>query len=413
MHAAVLTGHGGPEMLEVRDDVPVPRPGPGEVLVEVAAAAVNNTDIWTREGAYGTPEDPDEVVGWRGVPLDFPRIQGADIVGVVVALGTGVDRALSGRRVLIDPTRYAADGDEPTLIAVLGSELDGGFAEYVVVAADQAHDVTDSPLSDLQLACLPVAYGTATGMLERAELSADETVLITGAAGGVGDAAVARFQALGDRVVAVDRDAAALGSIAERYGVETVTADVTVPEDVARAVGIAGRVDVMINNAAVIDRLGRVHEADLEEWNRLLAVNLTGPYLFCHEVITGMLERGGGIIVNVASVAGIVGLRNRAAYCASKSGVVGLTRALAADHAGDGLRVNAICPGTVETAWIDRIIAGAEDPVATRAAMAARQLDGRMGTPQEVAAGILFLASPEARFVNGSAFVMDGGLSAV
>ncbi|MFU8840972.1 MAG: zinc-binding dehydrogenase [Nitriliruptoraceae bacterium] len=203
MRAAVLIGHGGPEMLEVRDDVPVPRPGRGELLVEVTAAAVNNTDLWTREGAYGRADDPSAVAGWQGVPLEVPRIQGGDVVGVVAEVGDGVDGAIVGRRVLLDPTCYADDGDEPTLLAVLGSEQDGGFAEYVVIAAERAHDVTGSPLSDAQLACLPIAYGTATGMLERAALRAGETVLVTGASGGVGLALVQLAIARGARVIAV------------------------------------------------------------------------------------------------------------------------------------------------------------------------------------------------------------------
>lgn len=205
MLAAVLTGHGGPEQLEVRDDVPVPHPARGEVLVRVTAAAVNNTDLWTRQGAYGREDDPDAVAGWQGMPLEFPRIQGGDVVGVVTEVGDGIDEAIVGRRVLLDPTRYAGDGDrdEPTLEAVLGSEEDGGFAEYVVIAADQAHDVTDSPLSDEQLACLPIAYGTATGMLERAQLRAEETVLVTGASGGVGLALVQLAHARGAHVIAM------------------------------------------------------------------------------------------------------------------------------------------------------------------------------------------------------------------
>jgi len=218
MLAAVLTGHGGPEQLEVRDDVPVPRPAPGEVLVRVTAAAVNNTDLWTREGAYGSEDDPDAVAGWQGEPLDFPRIQGGDVVGIVTEVGEDVDDRIIGRRVLLDPTFYAGeassghrwDGDadgciveEPRLEAVLGSELDGGFAEYVAIAADHAHDVTGSPLRDEQLACLPIAYGTATGMLERADLRADETVLVTGASGGVGLALVELAHARGARVIAL------------------------------------------------------------------------------------------------------------------------------------------------------------------------------------------------------------------
>ncbi|TVR22655.1 MAG: Zn-dependent oxidoreductase [Nitriliruptor sp.] len=226
MLAALLTGHGGPEQLEVRDDVPVPRPARGEVLVQVTAAAVNNTDLWTREGAYGREGDPHAVAGWKGVPLDFPRIQGGDVVGIVTAVGSEVDEAVVGRRVLLDPTRYADDGDEPTLEAVLGSEQDGGFAEYVVIAADQAHDVTDSPLSDEQLACLPIAYGTATGMLERAQVRVAETVVVTGASGGVGLALVQLAHARGAHVIALTsadhaaavRDAGASHTVAREGG---------------------------------------------------------------------------------------------------------------------------------------------------------------------------------------------------
>lgn len=243
MTAAVLTGHGGPELLVVRDDVAVPHPSQGEVLVQVAAAAVNNTDIWTRQGAYGSADDPDAVVGWQGVPLDFPRIQGGDVAGVIVAVGTGVDAALTGRRVLIDPTTYADDGDEPTLTAVLGSEHDGGFAEYVVVAADRAHDVTDAPLSDAQLACLPIAYGTATGMLERAELCAGETVLVTGASGGVGVALVQLARARGARVIALTSEATA-AAVTAAGASHTVARDAPDVADRVRAAA-GGSVDVV------------------------------------------------------------------------------------------------------------------------------------------------------------------------
>jgi NADPH:quinone reductase-like Zn-dependent oxidoreductase len=205
MMAAVLLAHGGPDTLELRDGVLVPRPAAGQVRVEVAAAAVNNTDLWTREGAYGTPDDRDAVVGWKGVPIVFPRIQGGDAVGRVVELGDGAPYALLGRRVLVDPIIYGQgdDPDERPIEGVLGSEEDGAFAEYVCVAADRVHDVTGSPLSDEQLACLPIAYGTATGMLERAGLRAGERVLVTGASGGVGIALVQLAAARGVHVVAV------------------------------------------------------------------------------------------------------------------------------------------------------------------------------------------------------------------
>jgi NADPH:quinone reductase-like Zn-dependent oxidoreductase len=197
MRAAVTTAHGGPEVVEMRD-VPVPRPGPDEVLVRVAAAALNNTDLWTREGAYGSAEDPGAKAGWLG-PLDFPRIQGADVAGTVVALGDGAPADLEGARVLVDPALH----DDGLVVDVLGSERDGGFAEHVVVPARCAHRVDDSPLSDTELAALPIAYGTALGMLTRGGARDGHTVLVTGASGGVGLAAVQLASARGARVVAV------------------------------------------------------------------------------------------------------------------------------------------------------------------------------------------------------------------
>lgn len=202
MRAAVMERHGGPDALVVRQ-APRPSPRAGEVLVRVLAAGVNNTDIWTREGAYGTADDPAATAGWKGVPIDTPRIQGADVVGVVEQVGAGVDKALLRRRVLLDPATYAGDGDSADPVAIMGSEYDGGFAEYCVVAADAAHDVTSSPLSDVELASMPIAYGTAIGMLARAGAGAGETVVVTGASGGVGVALVQLASALGLRVLAV------------------------------------------------------------------------------------------------------------------------------------------------------------------------------------------------------------------
>lgn len=201
MRAAVITGHGGLDVIEMRE-VPVPRPGPGEVLVRVHAAGCNNTDLWTREGSYGAAEDPDVKTGWLG-PLDFPRIQGADVVGTVVASGDETAAGLIGSRVLVDPAEYDGPGPEARPDDVLGSERDGGFAEYVVVPSARAHSVDGSPLTDVELACLPIAYGTALGMLDRGAVSKGHTVLVTGASGGVGLAAVQLARARGARVVAV------------------------------------------------------------------------------------------------------------------------------------------------------------------------------------------------------------------
>lgn len=202
MTAAVLTAFGGPDVLQIRHDVPVPRVQPNHVLVRVTATSVNNTDIWTREGAYGLPGQPQAKAGWRG-PVDFPRIQGTDIVGRICEVGPDVDPQRLGERVLIDPTLYDGVNDETRPIGYLGSEADGGFAEYTLVAAERAHTVTDSPLSDEQLACLPTAYGTALGMLERAAIHGGETVLVTGASGGVGLALVQLAVARGANVIAV------------------------------------------------------------------------------------------------------------------------------------------------------------------------------------------------------------------
>ncbi|MCM2576251.1 zinc-binding dehydrogenase [Streptomyces meridianus] len=201
MRAVVITGHGGLDVIEARE-VPVPRPGPGEVLVRVHAAGCNNTDLWTREGSYGAAADPDIRTGWLG-PLDFPRIQGADVAGTVVASGDGTAAGRIGARVLVDPAEYDGPGPDARPADVLGSERDGGFAEYVVVPSARAHSVDGSPLTDIELAALPIAYGTALGMLDRGSVSEGHTVLVTGASGGVGLAAVQLARARGARVVAV------------------------------------------------------------------------------------------------------------------------------------------------------------------------------------------------------------------
>lgn len=199
MTAAVTMAHGGPEVIEVRNDWPVPSVGPGSAIVRVHAAAVNNTDLWSREGAYGTPTDAQAIAGWRGEPLGFPLIQGTDIVGTVIEVGSPDDDHLLGRKVLVDPVIDYEDGSPSE---VIGSEADGGFAQYHCSATARLHDVTDSPLTDSQLSCLPVAYGTAMGMINRAGCSAGERVLVTGASGGVGMAAVQILVARSCHVVA-------------------------------------------------------------------------------------------------------------------------------------------------------------------------------------------------------------------
>jgi NADPH:quinone reductase-like Zn-dependent oxidoreductase len=202
MRAVVLLGHGGPEMLAYRNDLPVPHPGKGEVLVRVAAAGVNNTDINTRIGWYSKRDGTGEDGSWTGEEIRFPRIQGIDVCGTIVAVGESVDRKRIGERVLIEPCLREAGGlvlDEPWF---LGSECDGGFAEFTTVAARHAY-VVNSPLSSSELASFPCAYSTAENMLTRTKVGPSDTVLITGASGGVGSAAIQLACARGATVVAV------------------------------------------------------------------------------------------------------------------------------------------------------------------------------------------------------------------
>ena len=186
MSGVQLVRHGGPEALVWRDDLPVPQPGPGEVLVRVLAAGVNATDINTRTGWYGAA---DEAAGWAGA-LTFPRIQGSDLCGRVVALGAGVDGFPIGARVICPTNQSEPTARNPLRFVSIGSEYDGAFAQYCLVPARHLHDVTASALSDVEIGAMPCAYGTAANLLARAGVAAGERVLVTGASGGVGLAAV-------------------------------------------------------------------------------------------------------------------------------------------------------------------------------------------------------------------------------
>lgn len=212
MRAVLLKGHGGLEQLEYCDGVAVPEPAPGEVLLRVRAAGVNNTDINLRTGWYskagaggsgaGHPATGAEDAGWTGEALSFPRIQGADACGEIAAVGPGVDPARIGERVVVDPMLRPQGRAELGQTRYFGSDCNGAFADYVAVPAANARRIV-SPLSDAELASFPCSYSAAENMLTRARVVAGETVLVTGASGGVGSAAVQLAGRRGARVLAM------------------------------------------------------------------------------------------------------------------------------------------------------------------------------------------------------------------
>jgi len=202
MKAVLLRGFGDLDMLDYREDVPVPRPGSGEVLVKVGACGLNNSDIWTREGAYGLETNADAQSGWLREPMRFPMIQGGDIVGRIVEAGADVPCDRIGERVLVDDVLYTGEGDGIIDSGCIGSECDGGFAEFVCVPAGNAHPI-ESDMTDVELATFPIAYQSAEHMLNRGRVSAGETVVIPGASGGVGSALVQLARARGARTVAI------------------------------------------------------------------------------------------------------------------------------------------------------------------------------------------------------------------
>jgi meso-butanediol dehydrogenase / (S,S)-butanediol dehydrogenase / diacetyl reductase len=211
--------------------------------------------------------------------------------------------------------------------------------------------------------------------------------LVTGGASGIGAAVVQKLRDAGHDVVVADLP----------------DLDVRDEEQVAATVR---DVDILVN-AAGIGSTTDAPNTSVEAWDNVFAVNARGTFLCCKHAIPGMQARGGGSIVNVASIAALVGLKNRAAYSASKGAVVALTRALAVDHVGDGIRVNAVCPGTVDTPWVRRLV---EEIGESLDHLAARQLMGRLGTPDEVADAVVYLAFAE--FVTGTILTIDGGLTA-
>ncbi|MGH2806609.1 MAG: SDR family NAD(P)-dependent oxidoreductase [Actinomycetota bacterium] len=236
------------------------------------------------------------------------------------------------------------------------------------------------------------------------------TAIVTGAGSGIGREIARLLIDEGANVVAADIDPT--GAPAGSLLVETDVSDPShVDALVEKALEPSGTIDALFNNAGI----GSTNDAigcSVEEWDRLFAVNARGVFLGVKAVLPHMLTAERGAIVNTASVAGMIGLRDRFAYSASKGAVIALTRQVAVQYAGTGIRCNALAPGTVDTEWVDRLLQESGDPAAARDALIARQPVGRLGAPREIAHAALYLASDDANFVTGSILVIDGGLTA-
>ncbi len=243
-----------------------------------------------------------------------------------------------------------------------------------------------------------------------------KVALVTGAGSGIGEAIAHRFAAAGAKVFVVDRDQAAgaetVESIRAAGGVADFEAlDVSNAGAMLALAERIGSIDVLVNNAGV-GHVGNLLATDAEDLDQLHAVNVRGPFNLCKAFVPAMLERGSGSVVNMASVAGVLAVKDRLAYTVCKHAVVGLTRALALDHSATGVRFNAICPGRVETPFVKARIAAYPDPEAAYREMASTQLNGRMAKPEEIAAMAHYLASDESSMVTGSCQLIDGGWSA-
>ncbi|MDB6038442.1 MAG: 2-keto-3-deoxy-L-fuconate dehydrogenase [Verrucomicrobiales bacterium] len=244
--------------------------------------------------------------------------------------------------------------------------------------------------------------------------------LVTGGGSGIGAAIAKTFAAAGATVIVADRDAVSAAKIANELnsaGFKATSIQVDVSDSSACAEAGQGvlrdhrRLDILVNNAG-IGHVGTILQTTDEDLDRLHSVNVRGVFNMSKAFIGPMLERKSGNILNLASIGGVVGIRDRLAYCATKFAVVGITKAMALDHAAAGVRVNCICPGRVETPFVSARLAEYPDPERAYKEMAATQALGRMGQPEEIANAALYLASDESAFITGTAFLIDGGWSA-
>ena len=237
-----------------------------------------------------------------------------------------------------------------------------------------------------------------------------KTALLTAAGQGIGRASALAMAREGARVIATDVNEAALAELAAE-GLQIRRLDVRDPASIAAAVAAAGPIDVLFNCAGFVAS-GSILDCDEDQWAFSLDLNMTAMYRMCRAFLPGMLAQGGGSIINMASVAGsVIAAPNRFVYGATKAGVIGMTKAIAADFVTKGIRCNAICPGTVESPSLEQRLRDTGDYDAARAAFIARQPIGRIGKPEEIAALVVYLASDESAYTTGVAHVIDGGWS--
>lgn len=245
--------------------------------------------------------------------------------------------------------------------------------------------------------------------------------VVTGAAAGIGRSIAERFVQAGAEVWLLDIDGRAVQQASDSFSKDDRRCRSAVLDvgDAKACNAFYQRlledwpegVDVLVNNAGIGFK-GTIQETQIEDLHRLNRVNVEGVFNLTKAVLPGMLTRGSGSVINMASIGGVLGLSDRLAYCTTKFAVVGLTKSMALDHAAAGVRINCICPGRVHTPFVDRIIQGYDDPQAAYAQMSATQPVGRMARPEEIAAAAHYLASDEASFVTGTALYIDGGFSA-
>jgi len=249
------------------------------------------------------------------------------------------------------------------------------------------------------------------------ERLAGKRAIVTGAGSGIGRAIALRLASEGALLVLADVDERAAEGVANEIDGETlvqktdVTRDSDVEALVGRAVSEWGGLDVMVNNAGV-GVAGTAVTTTEEEYERVMDVCVRGTFLGMRHAIPAMAESGGGSVINMSSVAALVGLVDRAVYSAAKGAILAMTRASAIDHVGEGVRVNCIAPGTVDTPWVARITSGYDDPEEARANMQARQPHGRFVTPEEISAMAAYLAADESASVIGACMIVDGGVTA-